>query len=83
MGDKHVLYVFGPTFKQINIQGTIYLKVCGGGDGIAAVNGFFNSARVSSSKRAVNVSLGGAKVGMYVTDLTFGQANAALNTITF
>lgn len=67
-----MLYVFGPTFKQISIQGTIYLKVCGGADGVAAVNSFFNSARVSSSKKSVNVSIGGAKVGMYVTDLTFG-----------
>lgn len=83
LGGKHVLYVFGQTFKPIQVSGTIYLKNCGGGNGLAALNGFFNGNRVSSSKKSVNVSIGSIKVGMYVTDLTMGQADAQFNTVQF
>lgn len=86
LGDKHVMYVFGPAFKEVAISGTIYLKVCGaggGGGGIGSVNSFFSSNRVSSSRKSVNVSIGSAKVGMYVTDMQFGAADAEKNTITF
>lgn len=83
LGGKHVMYVFGETFKQIQISGTIYIKNCSGFDGLAAVNSFFNSNRVSSRKSSVNVSVGSVKVGMYVTDFMLGQADPTYNTITF
>ena len=83
LGDKHVMYVFGPAFKDVAISGTIYLKSCGGIDGIAEVDNFFSTYRVSNSRQAVNVSVGMAKVGMYVSDMSFGTADPEKNTITF
>lgn len=83
LGGKHVMYVFGETFKPVSVAGTIFIKNCSGIDGLAALNGFFNSNRVSSGKKSVNVSVGSVKVGMYITDLTLGQADPNTNTITF
>lgn len=83
LGDKHTLYVFGPTFKPMLIQGTIYVKACEQHDGVAIVNKFFEEYRVSRYLQHVNVSIDRIKTGMYITDMSFLESDANLNYIKF
>lgn len=83
LGDKHTLYVFGPTFKPMLIQGTIYLKACEVHDGVAIVNEFFEEHRVSKYPQHVNVSIDRIKTGMYITEMSFLESDANLNYIKF
>lgn len=85
LDDKHVMDVFGPVFSPVQITGVIFLKKCNGGvgEGVGTLTGFFNGARVSASMRAVNVSVGSYKKGVYLTEMHLGQADPATNTMTF
>lgn len=85
LDDKHVLDVFGPVFKPVQIIGVIFIKQCSGGvgKGVDIVRGFFDSKRVSKSKSAVNVSVGNYKKGVYITSLQMGQADPVTNTMSF
>lgn len=87
LDDKHALYIYGKSFGQVAVQGTAYLGRADGSDApsvIGAINDWFNTNRVSESKKSVELSIANQfKGNIYVTKLRFGQAEPRLNTIKF
>lgn len=78
-GGVQTFYTFGKSIGDAQILGTI---LCGpsSGEGFAAVKGFFDGARASSAKSAVNLSVPGNEAYKIVlTGLGLTQPDGELN----
>lgn len=87
LNDKHALYLYGTTFSKMSIRGTIFFgEVCKGSSGniIQILTNWFNTNRVTKSKKPVNVSISDKyKASVFIVALNFGQADPRLNSIKF
>lgn len=89
LGDEHAFYVFGKTFQQAQIEGTIY-RGCPSnsnsvGDGVQKVQKWFQSNRISGKKsKPIKVSILSKTVfQLFVISLQFTNPDPKLNSIKF
>lgn len=90
LNDKHALYVYGTTFSQVAIKGTLYLgnsakdRVVGKSI-VQKLQEWFNSNRVSAqNKTVVQISIAqGFKGNAYIMKLRFGDTDPKVNAMGF
>lgn len=90
LNDKHALYVYGTTFSQVAIKGTLYLgnsakdRVVGKSI-VQKLQEWFNSNRVSAqNKTTVQISIAqGFKGNAYIMKLRFGDTDPKVNAMGF
>lgn len=88
LGDNHAFYIYGKTFKQAQIEGTIYMKCSASSKNqskaVQQITAWFNKNRVSKSKKAVKVSiLSTTTFRVYIMDIHFINPDPKLNSIKF
>lgn len=88
LGDEHAFYVFGKTFQRAQIEGTIYMSCSSegsGGDGVQAVQEWFQNNRISSEKSSpIQVSILSKSVcEIFIISLQFANPDPKLNSIKF
>ena len=92
LNDKHALYVYGTTFSQVAIKGTLYLgnsakdRVVGQGI-VQKLQTWFEENRVSAqgkNKQLVQISIAsGFKGNAYIMKLRFGDTDPKVNAMGF
>lgn len=94
LNDKHALYVYGTTFSQVAIKGTLYLgnsaenRVVGQGI-VQKLQTWFEENRVSAQaknddKQLVQISIAsGFKGNAYIMKLRFGDTDPKVNAMGF
>jgi hypothetical protein len=81
LDDKRTLYVFGSAWSETTIMGVLLLgDNKSGGQQLSSLLGWYESNRVSKSKKAVELSLGGKSIDAYIVGLRLEAANPAINT---
>lgn len=88
LGDNHAFYIYGKTFKQAQIEGTIYMSCSASSKNqskaVKQITAWFDKNRVSKSKKAVKVSLLSTTTFLvYIMDLHFTNPDPKLNSIKF
>lgn len=88
LGDNHAFYIYGKTFKQAQIEGTIYMSCSTSSknqsNAVQQITKWFNKNRVSKSKKTVKVSLlSTTTFSVYITDIHFTNPDPKLNSIKF
>ena len=88
LGDEHAFYVFGKTFSQAQIEGTIYMGCSSsgsGGGGVQKVQKWFQSNRISGKKsKPIKVSILSKTVfQLFVISLQFTNPDPKFNSIKF
>jgi hypothetical protein len=81
LDDKRTLYVFGSAWSETTIMGVLLLgDNKSGGQQLSSLLGWYESNRVSKSKKSVELSLGGKSIDAYIVGLRLEAANPAINT---
>lgn len=91
LNDTHAVYLFGPTFTEIIVTGTIYLGQVNSANSsksssLGLIQSWFNNNRVSKKKEPVNVSIAsdnGFKGKVFFYTLSLGQADILANSVQF
>lgn len=82
--DLKVLYVFGKSFGRVSVQGNILLgQASNPPTKLTAVQTWFQSNRVSTSKKPVNLSIAKQAYSVFFTGMTLGGSDPEFNTQSF
>lgn len=85
LNNVKVMYTFGQMMGNVTIRGNVLLGPLGSvqSDGVARLDEWYNTYRVSVYKKPISFCIGGRAFKMFLTGMAYGAADPELNILPF